>query len=394
MIRLRNLAFAGIAMAACMRIEIAVAQADTGALSVRVLTIEGFRDGPRKLDFVNAKPTPLPINPEYSPASFKKDLIAALNKTGSFDRALRFFRFDRGDGKRLPGDLKVGKLAASAAIVKQQYGTANLPYSTARADLDPEATNTQWPYRAAGMLFYKKVEDRDFWCSAALIHRGLVVTAAHCVVDYGTKRRFSNWEFIPGYRDGAAPFGTWNALKAYVTEGYADGSTPCDYKGAVCPDDIAILALAPQKDAQNKPFFAGERTGWFAYASGPAPFTASGLVHVTQLGYPYCLDEGRLMQRNDSQGVISPDSRDNTVIGSLMCGGSSGGPWVVNLGIEPALTDTIGGVFPKANVVIGVTSWGSSDNTVKEQGASPFLASNIDFLVKAACKDYPDACKP
>ena len=32
-----------------------------------------------------------------------------------------------------------------------------------------------------------------------------------------------------------------------------------------------------------------------------------------------------------------PGSPSNTVIGSLQTGGSSGGPWVVNLGVTPSL---------------------------------------------------------
>jgi hypothetical protein len=76
-----------------------------------------------------------------------------------------------------------------------------------------------------------------------------------------------------------------------------------------------------------------------------------------------------------------------------MCGGSSGGPWVSNFGMKSDLTDTVDGAAATPNLLVGVTSWGATDKRVKQQGAScPFLASNIGFLVKAACKDYPEAC--
>jgi V8-like Glu-specific endopeptidase len=345
-----------------------------------------------EVDFVNAKPRPLPMNKSYSAEALKKDLVAALDKNGALADTVVIRRSSAGDGVTLKKPLNVGEPAAKTAMQKEQFGTANLPYSTARADLDPKATNTQWPYRAAGKLFFLDGQD-SFVCTASLIDRGLVVTAAHCVSEYGENRMFSNWKFIPGYRNGAAPFGTWEAEKAYVLAGYPAGSAPCD-SGVVCKDDVALLVLKPKKDSANKDYYAGQRTGWFAYASGPAPYTASGVTHVTQLGYPVCLDNGGYMERNDAQGAVSSSNRDNTVFGSLMCGGSSGGPWIANFGVEPTLTDTIDGAFAKPNVVVGVTSWGATDKRVKQQGASPFLSTNIDFLVKAACKDFPHACTP
>jgi V8-like Glu-specific endopeptidase len=385
--RIRQLAVASAVLAGLsLEINPALAQTEVRAVA------SSSADRP-KLDYVNALARPLPVNPEYSQEALRRDIIAGLAKNGTLDQNLRVFPSSPGDGKRPLGRQNVGKPAASTSKTKEQYGTANLPYSTARADLDPLPTNTQWPYRAAGKLFFLN-NGKTYVCSAALIDRGLVVTAAHCVADYGKKQLFSNWEFIPGYRNGDAPFGKWTVSKAYLLSGYVEGTAPCLY-GVVCRDDVAILALASQDDPKSKkPFYAGERTGWFAYASGPAPYTASGLTHVTQLGYPVCLDNGGLMQRNDAQGAISASNHDNTVFGSLMCGGSSGGPWISNFGVKPALTDTIDGIFAETNVVVGVTSWGATDKRVKQQGASPFLASNIDFLVRAACKEYPKACTP
>jgi V8-like Glu-specific endopeptidase len=379
----------GVALASA---GVVFAQTEPKPAADAVRAVESAPGGPKRVDFVNAKPRPLPVNKNYTVEALKRDLAAELGKSGALDDKMSIRRSSAGDGVTLPEPLNVGAPTKKAAMQKEQFGTANLPYSTARADLNPSATNTQWPYRAAGKLFFLDGQD-SYVCSASLIDRGLVVTAAHCVSEYGANKMFSNWKFIPGYRDGSAPFGEWEAAKAYVLAGYPAGTAPCDY-GVVCQDDVALLVLKPKKDAANKDYYAGQRTGWYAYASGPAPYTSSGLTHVTQLGYPVCLDDGALMERNDAQGVISAGNHNNTVFGSLMCGGSSGGPWIANFGVEPTLTDTIDGTFAKANVVIGVTSWGATDKRVKQQGASPFLSSNIDFLVKAACKEYPNNCTP
>jgi hypothetical protein len=91
------------------------------------------------------------------------------------------------------------------------------------------------------------------------------------------------------------------------------------------------------------------------------------------------------MQRNDAQGTIDSTYSDNTIIDGWMCGGSSGGPWIANFYERPF------GSRPLSNQVIGVTSWGATNDAV--MGASPFLSSNIFALVGTACKAYPDVCK-
>lgn len=75
-----------------------------------------------------------------------------------------------------------------------------------------------------------------------------------------------------------------------------------------------------------------------------------------------------------------------------MTGGSSGGPWAVNLGMPPILSGTSFGAGSDYNAVVGVTSWGYNDTAVKQMGASPFTTENIVGLVGAACGAEPAAC--
>ena len=49
-------------------------------------------------------------------------------------------------------------------------------------------------------------------------NRDTVLTAGHCVND-GPGAFHTNWMFVPGYRDGARPYGTWTARDLLTTSG-------------------------------------------------------------------------------------------------------------------------------------------------------------------------------
>jgi hypothetical protein len=137
--------------------------------------------------------------------------------------------------------------------------------------------------------------------------------------------------------------------------------------------------------------YPGSTVGWFGYWYGGG-FTSGGLAQITQLGYPAGLDYALYMERNDSYGYKNASYSNDTIIGSNMNGGSSGGPWVENFGLPSALTGETNGSFPYSNVIVGVTSWGYTATGPKEEGASSFTSGNIQTLLNAACGATPGAC--
>jgi V8-like Glu-specific endopeptidase len=332
-------------------------------------------------DFVNARPMPLPL------ASGPIDMVPSLEDLGTPG----FSAGAVGNGRTNPITLPLPTISEQDGDMEgaepDEFGTSNQPFSTARADLLTLATNTQYPYRASGKLYFQKPDNSTFVCSASMIKRGLVVTAAHCVADYGQSTYYHNWHFYPGYRNGAVPFGNQTVYQVWIKTAYYNGTDNCAQYGVVCPDDVAILILNPQSGA-----YVGTQTGWYGYGLNGFGFR-NGITHITQIGYPNCLDNGTLMERNDSQGSVSASDSSNTVIGSLMCGGSSGGPWLNNFGIRPTLTGTGNGTAFNSNTVVGVTGWGAINNAVKHQGASPFTSNNIGSLITSACNSRPAACQ-
>jgi V8-like Glu-specific endopeptidase len=369
--------------------------------SVTVLTIGSEQSTPPPFDYASAMPFKLPVASGYSAAVSQVDLVRAVTappeKRGRIQTQYKQLggsdRGSPGTGEKSPLTLVApgSRPRPAGPTTPEEFGTAQLPFSTARADLDPQATNDQWPFRAAGKLFFK-IGAGNFICSASLIKKGLVVTAAHCAAEFGQNKYFSDWRFVPGYRNGSAPFGSWSVAKALVLDTYYKGTEPCYQKGVVCENDVAVLVLSPQRDANNALFYPGTKSGWYGYGWNRSGFTPGGITHMTQLGYPACLDDGEYMERNDTQGVTSSDFSNNTVSGSLMCGGASGGPILINFGVRPALSGTLSGTAAEPNMVVGVTSWGSTNDAVKQMGASPFLTTNIVELVRVACNSHPDAC--
>jgi V8-like Glu-specific endopeptidase len=72
------------------------------------------------------------------------------------------------------------------------------------------------------------------FCSASVVsspNGDLVITAAHCVSSTG-----AGLEFVPGYDDGATPYGVWSVTKVYVDRAWSSSSDP--------DDDVAFLQVS------------------------------------------------------------------------------------------------------------------------------------------------------
>jgi len=343
---------------------------------------------PAKLDYAHAKAMPLPKAskaPSLTPAGLLPTLPAGVSKGAV------------GTGEESPTTvISAGELqqleAAAGGAQPQDFGTSNHPFSTAQVNPYSASINKDYPFRAAGKLFFQ-ISGQTYVCSASLIAPGVVVTAAHCVNNFGQKQFYSGWQFMPGYQGGVAPYGVQTVKTAWVPTVYYNGTDSCAQSGVICHDDVALLIL----NQKNKKF-VGSTTGWYAFgwnSYGYGSFQGYSQAHISQLGYPVDLDGGSYMERNDSAGYTNGGLSSNTIIGSLMTGGSSGGPWMVNLGLPPALNGVSFGSASVYNVVVGVTSWGYTDLTIKEQGAAPFTTDpgNVyDLFYNYACKESPDPC--
>ncbi len=349
------------------------------------------------IDVENAVPMPLPTVNAPPPAPADEGVAGQSAGTPMVVPG------SSGSGKTVQqsGEVAEGEACANstaaavgldAPFEPQEFGASSHVFTTSRVDTDANGNVSRtYPYRAVGKLYFNKGTD-TYVCSGSLIKPGVVVTAAHCVAEFGERRFYSNWRFYPGvYGDPSTttpPYGAWTTQNAIIRSSYYYGTDPCYYSGVVCENDVAVLVLNPQNGV-----YPGANTGWLGYGWNRWGFNSSNLALINQLGYPVSHDTGYKMQRTDSEGFISSTYSGNTVWGGRMTGGSSGGPEVLNLGIRAVLNGIDYGTYSSPNIVVGVTSWGYVDSTIKQQGASPFTSNNIALLADTACSWYPAACQ-
>ena len=223
----------------------------------------------------------------------------------------------------------------------------------------------------------------NYICSASMIGKSLLLTAAHCVHDYGLGS--SGWaskvKFVPAKNDASEPYLFYESTQYLISNTYYNGTDTCTQTGVVCNNDVALVALGNNRSGEQ----AGNRAGWFGYgwngysyatpaSSSQGVFGNKLFASITQLGYPGSFDSGLRMQINTPYGAFfGSGNLKNTWLGSAMTGGSSGDPWLVNFG-----TNAVGGNYGSSsnrNVVVGVTSYGNDE---QRQGSSWF-GQNVEF---------------
>ncbi len=201
---------------------------------------------------------------------------------------------------------------------------------------------TLFPNRANGAVFgeYATAAGVElFQCSGSVIDSpagDVVLTAGHCVIDPRTGDVARSLVFVPGYREGARPFGTF-AGEAWVT-------TPewASTAGTAEPDesgDLAMLVLA--RGAASGASVEGTVGGLSIAFEGPREGT------YTQWGYPgEAPYDGEILYSHTtpSAGVdpFYPAATAPVRIASDFTAGASGGPWTVGPTSAPtvvSLTD-------------------------------------------------------
>jgi hypothetical protein len=168
--------------------------------------------------------------------------------------------------------------------------------------------------RTTGRVFFT-LDGTDYSCSGSTVdsaNADVVMTAAHCVSD-GDGGWATNWIFVPGYRDGQAPYGRYPARTYFTASQWRTGADE--------DDDVAFVAVNPAR------VHGVERRVVDAVGGQRISFGDRAATEVL-FGYPaeppY---DGRRLDYCD--GPLSPDPFGSADEGMpcTMTEGGSGGPW-------------------------------------------------------------------
>jgi hypothetical protein len=197
----------------------------------------------------------------------------------------------------------------------------------------------RFPKRTHGKVFFR-LDGQNFVCSGTSVkapNRSLVWTAGHCVYEPGlvVGGFATNWQFVPAYRRGHAPFGEWPAQTLEATQQWKN-SSPVPGIGIDPTYDFGAATVAPSPGGRRLQGVVGGR--------GIA-FNLSRDRRYHAFGYPAIRPPseftGERMFRCDSRLT----GNDRTVgppaalrIACDMTSGSSGGGWVTNGGRVASVT--------------------------------------------------------
>jgi len=265
---------------------------------------------------------------------------------------------------------------AGEGIEPNDVGTFGAHFSSTR--LIPLTADRQYPYRTVGKLFFTIPNQGNFVCSASVFNYRLIATAGHCVSD-GNGHFYTNWVFIPAYRDGVAPYQAWNWNTATTTNDWHFGGG-----GVPNAADYAIIAVSDRVFG-TKLTKIGRKTGFLGWQT-----LSLSQNHTTMLGYPCNLDSCEKMHQV-SAGAFRNTAPNNVEYGSDARGGSSGGPWVQNFGATAV--GQSGGLNTGRNRIVGITSYGYISTDPKVQGAS-ILDSRWVNMVNLMCGFTAGNCTP
>jgi V8-like Glu-specific endopeptidase len=262
-----------------------------------------------------------------------------------------------------------------AQAVEEDLGSVHEPASGSAkgyftsARLVPTSADRSYPYSTVGKLFFHIPNKGDFYCSAAVIRARIIVTAGQCVHSGTASPGFyTDFEFVPAYRDGVAPFETWEweYLIVHSTWTGSNGKLPN-------ATDYALIELG-DKVISGSTRKIGDVVGFLGYV-----IQRLRPNHAHLLGYASNFDSGEKLHQVTAPALRNA-AQNNVEYGSDMRGGSGGGPLIQDFGDNPALAKWIGTI-----------SYYNNSIPVKVQGAS-IPDSRFTGLLNTACAHRAGNC--
>jgi len=253
------------------------------------------------------------------------------------------------------------------SIAEPASGSGGGYFTSSR--LVPVSADRTYPYSTVGKLFFTIPGKGDFYCSAAVIRNRVIATAAQCVHS-GTASPgfFTDFEFVPAYRDGTAPFGIWAWEYVTVSSTWTGGGGKLPHA-----TDFALIELEDLVfDGALRTI--GDVVGYLGYATQRLRPN-----HAHLLAYTSSHDNGEKVHQVTAKDHKSA-APSNVLYGSDMRGGSAGGPLIQDFGDNAVLVKWVGAISTYNN-----------SSAVKTQGAS-IPDSRFTSLLNNVCAHRPGNC--
>lgn len=260
-------------------------------------------------------PRPASAAPARSPAHTVGDDIRVVAHRATADAAHRAAVLRYWTTRRMRRAVPLTRPLRGGTDTAPPRRTALLGSGHTTRRVSADSDGARWPGGGAvaattGRVFLT-VHGHDYYCSASAVHSAnhdTVVTAGHCVYDT-TDGWATRWTFVPGYRDGDAPYGRFTARRLLIEKGWTHGHDD---------SDVGMVALATDHGrhltdvvgAQDIAFGARRSRRMYAFGyPAEAPYDGGDLV--------YCSGAPARDPHGDDDGLRCD-----------MTAGASGGPWL------------------------------------------------------------------
>ncbi|MEU3979191.1 hypothetical protein AB0F77_03630 [Streptomyces sp. NPDC026672] len=208
--------------------------------------------------------------------------------------------------------------------------------------------------RTVGRLFFTD-HGEDASCTATVVdsaNRSTVVTAGHCVNNTDLIGEDNQWSanvlFVPGYRDGAAPYGTFVGRTGVVGATWLENDQQDSARFGGYDQAFVVLNPNAQGRSVQDAVGAAQRIGFdvpgdrtvhqFGYPRAASDPAREGLPEYTGERLAYCTGRAR-------EVVGTPDFPSAEGIWGTECvmgGGSSGGPRIAGLDPRTGVGTVVG----------------------------------------------------
>lgn len=204
-----------------------------------------------------------------------------------------------------------------------------------------------------GALFAREPGGNHFCTASSVTSPGkdLLITAAHCVSGGSSGGPRQDLVFIPGYRDGQAPYGVWPVKKVFVAPQWARSSDPAF--------DVGFVVLGSHGGKSIESVLGANKLD-----------IDSGYVHLIRVtGYP------------DSTGspvsCFTWTARQSATQLRMECagfsGGTSGSPWLTQFNSQT-----------RDGTIVGVTGGYQEGGNTDAVSYSSYLGHEVETLYKKA----------